>query len=179
MSSLCVVCKKNSKHKRPKLPIEDMERFEARLQRRDCEYMPHCGPASSISAAPKRHPHSITTVGELQRRIFMPIDPTAPVAQKEWLERIQKEISLAPVGQEGRLATHIQVVEEEERRVKSRELGVQIEKLRVQVEELRVQIDELRVQSEELRVNEELRDKSEELRVQSEELRVQSEELRD
>ena len=112
-------------------------------------------------------------------RIFMPIDPTAPVAQKEWLERIRKEISLAPVGQEGRLATHIQAVEEEEKKVKSQELGVQIEELRVQVEELRVQIDELRVQIEELRVNEELRVKSEELRVQSEELRVQSEALRD
>ena len=160
-----------SKRKRPTFPHQDMKRLEARLRRRDCEYMPDCGPAYSIVTARKRHPHSITTVGELHRRIFMPIDPTAPVAQEEWLERIRKEISLAPVGQEWRLATHIQAVEEEEKGVKSRELGVQIEKLRVQVEELRVQIDELRVQSEELRVNEELRVKSEELRVQSEELR--------
>ena len=150
-----------SKRKRPNLPIQWLERIEAILRRQDCGFMPDCGLAHSLSTGRKRHPHSITTVHELKRRLEMPIDPTAPVAQQRWL------------------FTHILAVEEEEKRVKSRELGVQIEKLRVQVEELRVQIDELRVQSEELRVNGELRVKSEELRVQSEELRVQSEELRD
>ena len=119
------------------------------------------------------------TVHELKRRLEIPIDPIAPVGQENWLERIREARSRAPVAQQRWLFTHILAVEEEEKRAKSRELGVQIEKLRVQVEELRVQIDELRVQSEELRVNGELRIKSKELRVQSEELRVQSEELRD